>query len=123
MRVYNYWDFPKGVVEQGENPLAAAQREFFEETALTDVEFPWGHSYIETPPYSYGKIARYYIGQVRSLNVLLQPNPLTQLTEHHEYRWLSFAGARQLLVPRVRSVLDWANERVSRVSEFSTPAL
>lgn len=25
LRVYNYWDFPKGEVEPGEDPLAAAR--------------------------------------------------------------------------------------------------
>jgi len=32
LRVYNYWDCPKGVVEPGEDPLAAARREVHEET-------------------------------------------------------------------------------------------
>ena len=33
--------------------------------------------------------------------------------EHHEYRWLSFAVARRLLVPRLRAVLDWATEHLN----------
>ncbi len=31
LRVYNYWDFPKGLVEPGEDPLEAACREAEEE--------------------------------------------------------------------------------------------
>ena len=27
LRVYNYWDFPKGLVEPGEDPLTTARRE------------------------------------------------------------------------------------------------
>ena len=39
LRVYNYWDCPKGVVEPGEDPLATARREVREETTLDDLDF------------------------------------------------------------------------------------
>ena len=39
LRVYNYWDFPKGVVEPGEDALTAARREVREETTIDDLEF------------------------------------------------------------------------------------
>ena len=51
LRVYNYWDCPKGLVEPGEDPLAAARREVREETTLDDLEFHWGEDFIETEPY------------------------------------------------------------------------
>src|SRR4051812_28558797 len=76
LRVYRYWDFPKGLVERKETPLQAALRELKEETTLIEVEFPWGSDFIETEPYSYGKIARYYLGQVTTLQVSLPINPL-----------------------------------------------
>ena len=34
LRAYEYWDFPKGIVEPGEQPLEAALREVEEETTL-----------------------------------------------------------------------------------------
>lgn len=34
----NSWSFPKGGVEAGEDTLAAAKREIFEETGLSDLE-------------------------------------------------------------------------------------
>jgi len=35
----NSWSFPKGHVEDGESELAAAKREIFEETGITDAQF------------------------------------------------------------------------------------
>ena len=46
LRVYRYWDFPKGEVEVGEEPLASAVRELEEETGLVDVEFCWGQEHV-----------------------------------------------------------------------------
>ncbi len=40
LRAYRNWDFPKGTLEPGETPLAAAIREVKEETALEGLEFP-----------------------------------------------------------------------------------
>ena len=42
LRVYNYWDCPKGLVEPGEDPLATARREVREETTIDDLEFAIG---------------------------------------------------------------------------------
>ena len=59
LRAYNYWDFPKGVVEADEAPLQAAIREVEEETTLTNLRFRWGDIYRETHPYNQGcKVAR-----------------------------------------------------------------
>lgn len=33
----NFWGFPKGRLEEGETPLAAAKREIFEETGCNDI--------------------------------------------------------------------------------------
>ena len=62
LRAYQYWDFPKGLVEEGEDELAAAKREVEEETTLVALDFCWGHGFYQTPPYGkFRKIARYYI--------------------------------------------------------------
>ena len=34
LRAFNHWDFPKGMVEAGEEPLAAAIREVREESLI-----------------------------------------------------------------------------------------
>ena len=63
LRAFKHWDFPKGMVEAGEEPLAAAIREVKEETLITDLEFAWGEEFSQTGPYSRGKVARYYVAK------------------------------------------------------------
>ncbi len=55
LRAYKNWDFPKGLVEPGEQPLDAAVREVKEETTLENLRFDWGKDYIDTGPYNKGK--------------------------------------------------------------------
>ena len=53
LRAFRNWDFPKGIVECGEEPRAAALREVEEETGIADVDFAWGCDYfepVEPPP-------------------------------------------------------------------------
>jgi 8-oxo-dGTP pyrophosphatase MutT (NUDIX family) len=113
LRCYNYWDFPKGGVLKGEEPLQGALRELKEETTLEDVSFDWGYEYQETEPYSRGKIARYYIARVKTLEVSLPINPLLGRPEHHEFRWVSCHDGLTMVVPRVRRVLEWAHRLIS----------
>lgn len=116
LRAYNYWDFPKGAVEEGEGPLAAARREVAEEAGLTALQWPWGEVYVETPPYAGGKIARYYVARSPSAEVRLGINPDIGRPEHHEHRWLPYDAARALLGERLRAVLDWAHEVIERAN-------
>jgi bis(5'-nucleosidyl)-tetraphosphatase len=108
LRVYNYWDCPKGVVEAGEDPLTTAKREVLEETGIEDLEFRWGGQFTETPPYSKNKVARYFLAETRTASIELPVNPELGAPEHHEWRWLSFEDAAKLSVPRIAAVLNWA---------------
>jgi bis(5'-nucleosidyl)-tetraphosphatase len=112
LRVYNYWDCPKGVVEAGEGPLDTARREVREETGITDLEFRWGEEFIETPPYSKGKVARYYLAETHTADAKLTINPQLGRAEHHEWRWLSWEEAEQRVVDRLWNVLRWAQDRI-----------
>jgi 8-oxo-dGTP pyrophosphatase MutT (NUDIX family) len=108
LRAFNHWDFPKGMVEPGEEPLAAAVREVREESLIEDLEFSWGEASTRTGPYSRGKIACYYVAQTRTVEVTLPVNPEIGRPEHSEFRWVNFDEALQLVSPRVRPVLHWA---------------
>jgi 8-oxo-dGTP pyrophosphatase MutT (NUDIX family) len=112
LRVYNYWDCPKGVVEPGEDPLTTAKREVREETGIEELEFRWGEEFIETPPYSKNKVARYYVAATSTADVELPVNPALGKAEHHEWRWLTWEEAEQRVVDRLWTVLRWAQDRL-----------
>lgn len=110
LRAYHHWDFPKGIVEDGEDPVHAARRELCEETGIDQADFEWGDRFKETGPYSRGKVARYYLASTTREDVVLGPSPETGVPEHHEWRWVSFDEAYDLGSPRVREVVRWARQ-------------
>ncbi len=112
LRAWHHWDFPKGIVESGEQEKDAAVRELEEETGIEDPVFNWGDRYIETGPYSRGKLARYYLARTETEDVVLGPSPDTGEPEHHEWRWVSFDEAFDMASPRVREVVRWARQVV-----------
>lgn len=118
LRAYDYWDFPKGMVEPGETPLDGAIREVAEETTITDLRFRWGRVYRQTPPYNHGrKVARYYIAETAQTEIDLPVNPLLGHPEHSDYRWVTRQQAWNLLTPRVQAVLRWSDRILSRAAE------
>ena len=96
------------MVEDGETPFDAALREIHEETTLDGLDFPWGSGYVETGPYSRGKVARYYIATTDRTDVELPVNPELGRPEHSEYKWVDYAQALALASPRLRPVVHWA---------------
>jgi bis(5'-nucleosidyl)-tetraphosphatase len=98
------------LVEHDEAPLEAACREVEEETGITELEFPWGHDYRETGPYGRGKVARYYVASTRTEQVYLPVSPELGRPEHHEYRWVSYTQARELLGQRLHPILLWSRK-------------
>jgi bis(5'-nucleosidyl)-tetraphosphatase len=108
LRAYRNWDFPKGLVEPGEQPLDAALRETEEETGLTGLTLRWGDAWRETEPYAGGKVARFYVAESVQGAVVLGINALLGRPEHHEFRWVDRDAAGRLLSPRLLPILSWA---------------
>jgi 8-oxo-dGTP pyrophosphatase MutT (NUDIX family) len=109
LRAYRNWDFPKGLVEAGEEPIAAALREVREETTLDDLSFDWGRAFMDTGPYNKGKISRYYIARSKETHVRLPVNPELGVPEHHEAIWVGFDKALSMVSPRLQPVVRWAH--------------
>lgn len=119
LRAFRNWDFPKGLVEAGEQPLDTAKREVAEETGISDLHFRWGYIYRETEPYSGGsKVARYYLAETHSSSVVFSVNPDIGRPEHHEYRWVTYEEIRNLAPKRLIGIVEWADNvlRGSRTS-------
>jgi bis(5'-nucleosidyl)-tetraphosphatase len=117
LRAYKNWDFPKGVVEPGEDPLESAKRESQEEAGISDLAFSWGYVFKETEPYAgpfnrKKKIARYYIAETSQVEVILSINPEMGRPEHHEYRWLTFDELKQLAPKRLLPIIEWARSLI-----------
>ena len=113
LRAYRNWDFPKGMIEPGEDALAAARREVAEETGLADLAYPFGDEFKETLPYSGNKVARYYLAETDAEKIVLPVSPELGRPEHDEYRWVSFDEAEDLLPPRLAVVLEWAKKTIT----------
>lgn len=112
LRAYRNWDFPKGLVESGEQPLEAAIREVREETMIDSLNFRWGEVYRETAPYSHKKIARYYVAQTFIEAVTLPVRPELGRAEHNEWRWVTYEQGLALCSPRLDPIMRWAAETI-----------
>ena len=84
LRAYRNWDFPKGLVEPGENELDAAKREVHEETGLAGLHYPYGEEFKETLPYAGAKVARYYLAQTDADKIDLPVSPELGRPEHYK---------------------------------------
>jgi 8-oxo-dGTP pyrophosphatase MutT (NUDIX family) len=123
LRAYRNWDFPKGLVERGEQPLDAAIREVREETTLENLAFDWGKDFMDTGPYNKGKISRYYLARSNETLVHLPINPELGFPEHQEARWVGFETALTMVSPRLLPVIHWASDAIAASASGKPTAL
>ena len=107
LRAARNWDFPKGLLEEGEDALDTARREATEETGIADLAFDSGESHKETIAYGTGEIARYYLAVTTTEQVTLPIAHELGRPAHDEWRWVTFDEAEDVLPPRLTAVLEW----------------
>ncbi len=108
----NYWGFPKGRVEAGEDEPTTARREILEETGL---EITLLDGFREIDDYWYQrkgtrihKQAIFFLGQAHSRDFKIS-------WEHQEAAWFTFdAAMEQLKFAGLRDLLTKANEFLQR---------
>jgi len=110
LRAARNWDFPKGLVEEGEDALETARREATEETGISDLTFDAAESHKETIAYGTGEVARYYLAITKTEEVTLPIAHELGRPAHDEWRWVTFDEAEDVLPPRLTAVLEWVRD-------------
>jgi 8-oxo-dGTP pyrophosphatase MutT (NUDIX family) len=113
---YSNWGFPKGHLERGEAPEAAAVREVEEETGLAGVE---SRGVIETIDWFFRfrgrlihKVCHFYLMEAASERT--SPQMAEGITE---CQWVTFEEAtRMISYANARQVLKRAQERVTQAA-------
>jgi bis(5'-nucleosidyl)-tetraphosphatase len=106
LRMFSEWDFPKTLVEHGEDALAAAIRETREATGIDELELNWADEYRETVPHEDGSVSRYYLAESRTMEVELRIPAGGE--DDFEFRWVTADEAEDILPPRLDLVLNFA---------------
>jgi bis(5'-nucleosidyl)-tetraphosphatase len=104
-----HWDFPKGNIEVGEDELAAARREIFEETGIQDVNFLEGFRRKIEYQYTRGEIliqkeVIFHIIRTDTRKIILS-------NEHIGYVWENYDTAiKKLTYMNAKTLLTEANK-------------
>ncbi|HEX7008988.1 MAG TPA: NUDIX domain-containing protein [Phycisphaeraceae bacterium] len=117
-----HWGFPKGHLEKGETPQAAARRELMEETGIDQVKLMPEPSFTETYIYTKksGKRVRktvsYFIGLVENERVRIDPHELAA------YAWGDATTTRERLsFPESQRLLDRAEAFLADLEKDKPP--
>ncbi|PIS39052.1 MAG: diadenosine tetraphosphate hydrolase [Candidatus Nealsonbacteria bacterium CG08_land_8_20_14_0_20_43_11] len=105
----DYWDFPKGHLDKGEDELAAAHREIEEETGLKDVKFiesfkEWIKYFFRFKGKNIFKIVTFFLTEAKTSEIKVS-------TEHLGYQWLEYEPALAALTfKNAQGILKKADE-------------
>ena len=103
-----YWGFPKGHVEKGENLEKTARREIKEETGLEGVKFVRGFK--EGEKYFFTRKGKKIYKTVIFLLAEARTKNVTISSEHLDYKWLPYKEASaKLTFKNAKEILKKAN--------------
>ena len=108
------WSIPKGEIDEGESPLEAAKREFFEETGCFLAGNPVPLTPLAQPSgkliYAWAVKGDCDVKAVKSNNFTLEWPPKSgkraEFPEVDRAEWLTFPAAREKILPGQRDFID-----------------
>ena len=110
-----YWDFPKGHIEKGENLEETAKREVEEETGLKDIKLiegfkEWIKYFFKFKGKNIFKIVTFFLAETKTKEVKVS-------FEHIGFKWLPYEEAiEKLTFKNAKEILKKANEFISKKS-------
>lgn len=118
----DYWDFPRGNLEQGERSIEAAKREIGEETGLTGRDIRFIHGFKEVAEWFYVMQGIHRFKRVTYFLAEATKNTITLSEEHIGYKWLLFEEAlKQLTYENARQILKKADAVLHKDITSNTP--
>lgn len=110
----NYWNFPKGRIEQNESDFQTALREIHEETGLKQHDLKFQSRFKTFERFTFVrerqqvyKIVILYLAETAKADICVSH-------EHEGYGWFTLGEARKILTkyPATMKILDRANRHV-----------
>lgn len=111
-----YWDFPKGHIEKGEDETKTVKREVEEETGLKDIKFiegfkEWIKYFFRHKGKNIFKIVTFLLAETKEKKIKIS-------FEHLGYEWLPYEEAiEQLSFKNAKEILRKANAFLTNLHE------
>lgn len=116
MRVYQLWDFPKGLIDSGESHIQGALRELEEETTLAEEDITLVGLHAPTITHGKGsktKQATYFMAFRKSEKEPFLPvSAELGKPEHDEYRWVKVHNLNDLMPRRLLPVVEYVQKEL-----------
>ncbi len=101
------WDFPRGLIEKGEQPEETAKREIKEETGIIEIKFIEGFKekikwFYKKEGKTISKEAVYFLAETRTQEIKIS-------NEHNNYKWCTYEEALKLITYKnTKNILEKA---------------